>query len=651
MTAARHFFLPAIAVLLLSILFAAPSGAQESISGMHDISELLATAEREFDLENQDAVMLLDHEANRWMPDGRLITGVHRIIWINTDVAIDRYGDHRIPYDDASCMFNLITVRTWRDGQWWDTGPTGMVETLPGRLRQAYDYANMREMMLLHNGIELPCILEVAYSIEDKEPFRAGADGIWMFARREPTVQSSFKLEFSEGKGFDFSMSEGVPDPVKKTDSESGLDIYSWTMGPLPAHVRPRSDDPAAYTPYVSWSTWNNWNEFGNYLDGVFKLTAKPDSSLSGQLDSLLKDTRADAEKADIIANFISERTGFINYPEHYWWPFPREAARTYATAYGHRLDRAVLAAALFNEAGFEARPVFLGSGFSPVDEGIPTLSRMDGPGIWISGQDIEAYYDPRNSVVTAGFARIYGRSIWRPGADDRPDVRLHGNNERSRMEVRIDLTFDSGKDSLTGDGFIYATSYLNPYHRMEGLSAEAKEFLNSSASNIIDGIRVTEYNAIRFDLFNVTAGFKLALKKPEADDFERIPIIIGEPSNGLFEHLPDNVVMYEGERRAPVRLPCPLSQKVELRLDLNDFVPAYMPSDQAIENEAGSFRINTTAKGDRIIISRELNLDKILYPPEEWRALRTLLLADRHERNRTLLLRKKENSGENTGK
>ncbi len=143
--------------------------AQKSITGEHDISKLLTKAEKKFDLSKQDAVMLLDSKKIHWLADGRLITSIHRIIWINSNVAIRNYGDHRIPFDEARCAFNVETVRTRRDGQWWETGSSGIVETLPFALEHSYDYSNMREMMLLHNGIELPCILEIAYSIEDKK--------------------------------------------------------------------------------------------------------------------------------------------------------------------------------------------------------------------------------------------------------------------------------------------------------------------------------------------------------------------------------------------------------------------------------------------------------------------------------------------------
>jgi len=89
------------------------------------------------------------------------------------------------------------------------------------------------------------------------------------------------------------------------------------------------------------------------------------------------------------------------------------------------------------------------------------------------------------------------------------------------------------------------------------------------------------------------------------------------------------------------------MNQKVEIRLNLKGSEIVYMPSDQRLENKAGKFNISVSRKDDRIIIRRELNLAKTIYQPDEWPDLRKLLLADRHERNRTLLLKAADGNNE----
>lgn len=622
--------------------------AQKSVSGIQDISVLLKAAEKRFDLSKEDAVILFDGKKIYWLADGRLVTYIHRIIWINTEIAKRKYGDHRIRYDGAHCNFKVTTVRTWRDGQWWETGPTGIVETLPFELEKAYDYANMREMMLLHNGIELPCILEIAYSIEERQPFRNGAEGLWTFAREEPAVLSWFTYGLPAGQNPNVSTSKDVPRPEKYTDEELGLDIYRWKMGPLNAIPRPYTDDPVANISRIVWSTWENWREYGNYLNELFKASTKLDEPLKRSLDSLIADARTDAEKADLIAEFINKATRFIHYPEHYWWPSVRLASRIYATAYGHRLDRAILAAALFKEAGIETRPVFLSKGYGPVDEGVPSLSRMAGIGAWVSGDNLEAYYDPASGTVSNGPARIYNRTVWSPGFEDKPSVRINAENKQSRIEVRIDLAFDAKKDCFTGTGYFYADNCFNPYDRMEGLAKESKTYLGSVASSLIKGAKVTGFNPSVFNRSRVVLGFELELKKPEPDDLGRLQIVVGEPSGGISDHLPDDVHLYHQARSSRINLPCLMNQIVELRLDLKGLDVIYHATDQTVENSAGIFSIKINQKDSKIVITRKLNLTKTIYQPEEWSILRTLLLADSHEKNQTLLLKTTKNAKDN---
>jgi len=628
-------------VLAAGLFICVPgAGAQQSICGTQDIAELLAAAGNGFDLVKQDAVLLFDGQEIRWLPGGRLKKDVHRIVWINTNIAINRYGDHRIPYDDAHCTFHVSTVRTWRDGRWWPSGPTGIVETLPYALRTAYDYTNMREMMLLHDGIELPCILEIAYAVEDKEPFRKGAEGLWAFARQEPAVRSCFTLGLPRGQGLNVFTPDGVPAPEKETDQESGLDIYRWKMGPLEAIPRPHTDDPAAYVPYVSWSTWADWNVFGKHLKDTFEAGIKMDQRLTGCLDSLLNDARTDGEKAGLIAGFINDRTRFVDYPEAYWWPTPRQAARTYSTAYGHRLDRAILAAALFTNGGLRAYPAFLGRGYGNIDDGVPTISRMNGIGVWVYGDNLDAWYDPTGGTVSHGPAPADRRTVWLPGVDEKPSVHRIGKSEENRFEACITLSLDKKKKSFTGTGFINAEGCLSPYGRMVGLGDEAKTCLGAVFSGMISGMKVTNFNPSVFTRQRVVIGCELELEKPEADDLDRLPLVIGRPTGGVFDFLPENVDLYSQVRSSPVVMPCPMNQKVELRLDTKGLEVIYSPSEQFLENTAGSFSLTAGGGDDRVIIIRKLKLGKAVYQPDEWPALRALLLAASHERNQTLLVK-----------
>ena len=624
-------------------IFGAPVRAQESITGQDDIARLISTAGTEFDPEKYDAVFLLDEATYQWTADRRLITTVHRIIRVGSEIGVEVYADHRIPYDNENCTFKVNTLRTWRDNQSWETGETGIVETLPGNLRSAYAYTNMREMMLLHDGVEVPCILEVSYTIEDKRPFRNGIDGMWLFAKEQPTVKSRLSLVVPQGMTQFYYSSPGVPEPEVIVSDDEANETYIWSLGPLPMRPVPEADAPARYTPHVIWSTWQTWATLGKYIGENIKAAGFLDSTMISILDSLLRDSRTGPEKANLIADFIDKRTSFIDYPEKYWLASPRSAIDVYNSAYGHRLDRAVLAEALYTKAGFSAVPVFISNEFGTIDSDIPSLARLGKMGIWVSGPDIEAYYDPEESSLQRGLSQITGRTIWSPGVDEQPGIRIGGTSEYSNMEIIIDLTIDSASDTISGHGFLFTDNCLNVFDRMEGLSGEAREFLNEAMGGVIDGIEISDYSFDRFDIFNVTAGFEFDMKKPEKDDYDRLPFKTGNPVGGIYDHLPENISLYDAGHLSPISLQCLMRCAVELRIALKGMQAVYIPSDMKMENKAGGVAVTVKRDDDRIDIRRELYISRVEFEPALWPDLRNLLLLDSNERNRTVLLKAEE--------
>jgi Domain of Unknown Function with PDB structure (DUF3857)/Domain of Unknown Function with PDB structure (DUF3858) len=627
-------------MLVIGILISLPLSAQESIDGVHNIEDMLTKAEQSFDLQKEDAVFLLDSKDVHWHPDGRLSTTIHRIIWINTDYAVDHYGDHRISYDSEHCDFKVTTVRTWMDGKWWVTGETGIVETLPYAVNKAYDYANVREMMLLHNAIELPCILEVKYTIEDKEPFRGGTDGVWTFMRDEPCVMSSFSLAVPEG----FEPYVQTPDDIFNLDrnlyKEDGFDIYSITGGTVGAIPSPHFAGIEFQVPHIVWSTWKSWEELGDDIQSRLIPNTKLDSALEKSMDSLIKDAYTDSDKARLIAEFINTKIRHVDYPESFWQDLPRSAERTYTTAYGHNIDRAILAYGMFAKAGLKPNFAYIGKGYGNIDMSVPSLSYFDGIKVWIRGNNLDAFYDPSDGTVANGDAPIYSKAIWIPESQSEPMVKVKSQGEQNDFSVSINLSYDKEKGIFTGSGYLFGNNSFNAFDQLEGMQVETKTYLESVVSGMLEGAEIMDYNPSMFNRSKIVLGFTIELEKPEVDSLGRTKIMIGEPGNGLFDKLSDDISLYHQERKSSVILPGVLHQKIEIKLDLKDIDLIYFSDNRTLSNTAGKFMLSSNKEDDRLTITRELNLDKATYPSDQWSAFRALLLADKHERNQTLLLK-----------
>ncbi|MDP8238232.1 MAG: DUF3857 domain-containing protein [Candidatus Hatepunaea meridiana] len=627
-------------IILVLLGFSAILSATETTINQHNISELLQAAEKTFDLNNEDAVILLDDYRVDILPDGRVRTSVHRIVRIATASARGHYADLRVPYDGLHQDFVVTALNTWRGNECIKSDSTAIVETLPFSVNRAYDYNNMREMMLLHDGIELPCVVETAYYIEDNRIERKGAEGLWIFARDDPTLKSCFRLSVANGVKPDIFVSEGV-NVQKESDSKSGLEIYTYEMNNLAAKPSPHTIDPTAYVPHITWSTWKDWDEFGKDLKATFEAGLKLNDALRDSLTALLDGAWAMTEKAKCIAGFVKNSTRYIYYPEKNRLWNPRPAFQTYQTAYGHRFDRAILAAALFKEAGFMVFPFYRGIGYGKINEGISNLGRMDGISVWISdGKDVEAYYNPVSSEVHNGLAPIFGRTIWIPGSGDDPEVKWQGEGTPSSLELKLNISYDSENKQWQGNGFFSTTKWFNPFGYMEGLGDESSSYLQDVVSGVIHSAEITDFSPVTFNRFNLTVGFEFTAPISDEDHYGRYRITLGDPRGGVFNKLPSDLDLAIEHRGAPVIMAGPLHQTISLRLETDGLELVYSPDERQIKNEAGEFQLINMKHEDCNIITRNLTLTSSNYNSDDWRSLRELLLTEHSERSRMLLLK-----------
>jgi len=296
-------------------------------------------------------------------------------------------------------------------------------------------------------------------------------------------------------------------------------------------------------------------------------------------------------------------------------------------------------------------QPVFLGNGYGSIDEGVPSLARLQGVGLWLTGENLDAYYDPAQSTVSNGIYGHYNRSIWFPVTDKKPEVRLDGKDKKSQFDIRFELSYDKKKESFTGKGFLSVNEAFNRYDKMIGLNDETEKYLDSLVSSVLKDAKVTKFNPTLFNRREVVFGFSLELKCPEEDDYGRVPLKIGVPSGGISGRLPDDVHLYHQKRFSPIVFPGLMSQQVELKLNTEGIEIVLKPENRQIENQAGNFEITVLEKDDYIVINRRLSLIKTEFAPGEWPILKELLLADYHERNQDILLKLKKDESEDKKK
>ncbi len=638
-----------LSTTLMLILFAASvltspvvvAAAGMGSSGGHDLDQLWSRAQEAFDLSAHDAILLLESRAVT-VENGALRTRIHRVVWIGTARGIRGHADLRIPFNSATSTLTVKSLRTWRDERWWpdasEVSPTAVVETLPYAVATADDYSTMRETMLLHDGVELPCIMETIYEIETTTS-ADGADGHWVFAQRDPAVLAELSVTTPQDASLLYAGGNSSPEPeVARVNATA---TYVWRLENVAALGFPVISNPAVYAPYVTWSTWSDWNTLGAAVAGGFDAAAVLDDVLADTLDTYIENINTSAAKARAVAAFVDECSRSIHYSSRHWMFSPRPASRTWDTAYGHGLDRAVLASALFRRAGLEARPVYRSSATTGIDLDVPGLARFDEVGVHVGGERFDAFYDPSNGALTDGSVAFEGRVVWSPGAGEAPaTITVLGDTDRS-SRFELILSIEPGENGAwKGAGTLDTDGLFCPYGDMAGLDGESLAFLGRIAGSVLPGSKVMAFNPDVFESGHVTVGFDFEIPAPDADALDRIGFTLGDPAGGIAERLPSDVHLYHEHRGAPVVLPGKMTQHVKLRIKTGKQEIIHAPETYEINNTIGHFSVRSDISGGWMSIDRELSVFVPVVDAGSWPHLRALLLEDADTGGKTILFK-----------
>ncbi|HVP40297.1 MAG TPA: DUF3857 domain-containing protein [Candidatus Saccharimonadales bacterium] len=625
---------------LVLLAGAARAGAEPmTFDGREDIGAMLAGARATWNLDQQDAVLLLESARFAWLPDGRLREERHRVVWINSDAGIRAYADLRVPWDSERQTLAVKALRVWRGGRWIQARPTAVVETTPFAFAEAPDYTGIRETMLLHDGVEVPCVLECDYVIEDKTAYRPGMEGQWLFAHADPAWESRVVLEVPEGGGIRVRAPQGAAEAAGAAGggeaAPAGYVVHTYAMHRVEPAPAPATPAPASYLPRLAWSSFPSREALGAAVLKTFEANLAAGAALRDSVAALRAAALSRADLARRVADFARRSERRIVYDPQLLWARARPASRVYDTGYGADLDLAVVAGALFKEAGFESvRPAFLGPGCAAPADSPATLADYELRGVLVQDGPAQFFYDvARGTLETGAWAR--GSVAWVPGADPGATRSAGG-----RSELALELRWDKASERWTAEGVLEAAGLLNPFAVRDLEAAATRDSLEQLAGAVVESLAVTGYNLVDFGPDRVALRLVGAGRAGKRDAVGRIPVVIGDPPGGLRASLPADVHMYLARRGTPVQLPGPLEQTITLKLHLGELEAVRLPEPVDLANAAGRFQLAVRRAGDTVTVTRTTRLAKATYAPGEWPALRALLLAEGDPANRTLLLK-----------
>ena len=209
--------------------------------------------------------------------DGSQELRVQKELTLYTHAAMNSlYGETFIVYDPHYQQLEIHDAYTrQKDGTIVRTPDNAFVEVLPSAAANAPAYNRLKEMVVVHTGLELGATICLDYSIKSQAGYLPELDICCPIKELSPIDEFTCRIEVPEGKTLHYELLNASSRPVET--HQDGMKILTWTL----KNVEPR---PYSYPslrgslgmvqqvasgmmPVIVASTWTN------YADALKALT------------------------------------------------------------------------------------------------------------------------------------------------------------------------------------------------------------------------------------------------------------------------------------------------------------------------------------------------------------------------------------------
>ena len=213
------------------------------------------------------------------------------------------YGESFIQYNPEYQTLKINSSYTkQKDGTIVKTPDNAFVEVLPRSATDAPAYNHLKEMVVVHTGLELGATIYLDYTITTKAGYLPGLDIFEPIQQASPIKEYSLSVTVPVDKDLSYSLAN--PQVMAKVNVEEGMRTISWKLKNVkPASLAPMQRIESGDMQYLACSTFETNKEALNYLFGQFD---RPESMpLISLAETLTEGKNTDTEKLQAIHSFI----------------------------------------------------------------------------------------------------------------------------------------------------------------------------------------------------------------------------------------------------------------------------------------------------------------------------------------------------------
>ena len=171
-------------------------------------------------------------------PDGSQVFHCNMELTIYTHTAMrSAYGETFIIYNpDYQTLKINESYTKQKDGTIIRTPDNAFVEVLPYSASDAPAYNNLKEMVVVHTGLELGATIYLDYTLTSKAGYLPAIDILEVIPQSSPVKEYNLAITVPEGEDLSYGLIH--PDAEAKVTIENGMRTTSWTLKNVKASSR-----------------------------------------------------------------------------------------------------------------------------------------------------------------------------------------------------------------------------------------------------------------------------------------------------------------------------------------------------------------------------------------------------------------------------
>lgn len=503
------------------------------------------------------------------------------------------YGESFIVYNPQYQDLKINASYTkQKDGNIVKTPDNAFVEVLPRAAADAPAYNNLKEMVVVHTGLELGATIYLDYTLTSKPGYLPELDIYDEILQTSPVKEYTISLSVPENKPLAYTLENVNSKPIVAT--ANGVKTVTWKLNNQPASSR----DPFVSTangdvPFLTASTYASNKEALHTLFAQF--TPVNDVQLNAIAENLTADKKSDTEKLQAILKHVTEDVGYSQVPLRDTGFKIRSINDVFYSAYGTEAEKTNLLNGLLNAAGIKAETAAsYRVNADPASLGLNAIKEL----VVIANADGKQYImSPMSSKMAA--------AGW--------------NNQTPVI-------------SLTNAGTPVAISTPDAGINYEVAISVSPEKAESQVKATIGDAYAPYYGGNR----SAYAGSESSSQPLKANNGYVMVTLPDTPVSLAYS----SYCHMNSTRKENLLLPCKSNEHYAYTVTIPTGMELATPeSVKTIENAAGKVVISVKQNGNKAEIERSLQLNKQLYTPAQFGNLRNLLTEWGNKSNKVLLL------------